>query len=563
MNNLDPKINNYNSDVSFFALGGLGEVGKNMYVFEIHKQIFIVDSGILFSDDFLLGVNYVIPDYDYLLKNESRIVGLFVTHGHEDHIGGIPYLLKKVRIPKIFVSGIAYYLLEHKLGEHKEIGALPKIEKYSHDTKYEFSHQVNVSFIRLNHSIPDTFGIVFNTKYGNIFYTGDFKIDYTPVGPEAQYDKLIKIKQEGVLCLLSDSTNAEQSGLVQSESTIGASINELFVNIADRIIIVTFASNFYRIKQIVEAAIQTKRKVAVFGRSMEKALEIGKKHGYLNIPEGTLVTSNNIHKYRDIILLCTGSQGEPLAALSRIANNTHRQIKLSPKDTIIFSSSPIPGNQENINKIFDLLFKKNVNVITHGPLINTHVSGHGNQNDLKLMLSLTKPKYFIPVHGEHRMLIAHKNLALECGIPESNIFILENGQMVNLAPEKAAITQKMNVGNVFIDASGIDDVGNAILKERRSLSEKGLFSVVMSIDLKRKKVLNLPTIVSRGFIYMKDNQEMIKQISYDIKNSIETAIKQDEVQKETLNKIIVDYLASKIYGITLRNPIIIPIILTV
>ncbi|WP_341833671.1 Ribonuclease J [Candidatus Phytoplasma asteris] len=563
MNNLDPKINSYNSDVSFFALGGLGEVGKNMYVFEIHKQIFIVDSGILFSDDFLLGVNYVIPDYDYLLKNESRVVGLFVTHGHEDHIGGIPYLLKKVRIPKIFVSGIAYYLLEHKLAEHKEIGTLPKIEKYSHDTKYEFRHQVNVSFIRLNHSIPDTFGIVFNTKYGNIFYTGDFKIDYTPVGPEAEYDKLIKIKQEGVLCLLSDSTNAEQSGLVQSESTIGDSINELFVNIADRIIIVTFASNFYRIKQIVEAAIQTKRKVAVFGRSMEKALEIGKKHGYLNIPEGALVTNNNIHKYRDIILLCTGSQGEPLAALSRMANNTHRQIKLSPKDTIIFSSSPIPGNQENINKIFDLLFKKNVNIITHGPLIKTHVSGHGNQNDLKLMLSLTKPKYFIPVHGEHRMLIAHKNLALECGIPESNIFILENGQMVNLAPEKAAITQKMNVGNIFIDASGIDNVGNSILKERRSLSEKGLFSVVMSIDLKRKKVLNLPTIVSRGFIYMKDNQEMIKQISYDIKNSIETAIKQDEVQKETLNKIIVDYLASKIYGITLRNPIIIPIILTV
>jgi ribonuclease J len=296
---------------------------------------------------------------------------------------------------------------------------------------------------------------------------------------------------------------------------------------------------------------------------MEKALEIGKKHGYLNIPEDTFVTSNNIHKYRDIILLCTGSQGEPLAALSRIANNTHRQIKLSPKDTIIFSSSPIPGNQENINKIFDLLFKKNVNVITHGPLFNTHASGHGNQNDLKLMLSLIKPKYFIPVHGEHRMIIAHKNLALECGIPESNIFVLENGQMVNLAPEKASIIQKINVGNVFIDASGIYDVENAILKERRSLSEKGLFSVVMSIDLKRKKVLNLPTIVSRGFIYMKDNQEMIKQISYDIKNSIETAIKQDEVSKETLNKIIVDYLASKIYGITLRNPIIIPIILTV
>ncbi|MBP5835882.1 ribonuclease J [Candidatus Phytoplasma meliae] len=562
MNNTITKFSSSNNDISFFALGGLGEVGKNMYVFEIEKQIFIVDSGILFSDNFLLGVNYVIPDYQYLRENESRIMGLFITHGHEDHIGGVPYLLKKVRIPKIFVSGIAYYLVEHKLLEHKDIGSFPQIEKFHADSCYYFKN-VSISFIRVNHSIPDTFGIVLKTKYGNIFYTGDFKIDYTPVGPAAEYDKLIKIKQEGVLCLLSDSTNAEQEGLVQSESTIGHSINELFVQIPDRIIVVTFASNFYRIKQIVEATILTKRKIAVFGRSMEKALEIGQKHGYLDIPAGTLIASHNIHKYRDIILLCTGSQGEPLAALSRIANNTHRQIKLHPKDTIIFSSSPIPGNQENINKIFDLLFKKDVNVIVHGPLINTHVSGHGNQNDLKLMLTLTKPKYFIPVHGEHRMLMAHKNLALECGIPLKNIFILENGQTVTFTPEKALISKQLTVDNVFIDASGIDDLGSEVLKERRNLSQEGLFSVVMSIDVKNKKVLNSPTIVSRGFIYMKGNQEMIKKISFDIKKNVENAIRNKPIKKEVLNQLIIDYLSGKIYEITLRNPIIIPIILSI
>ncbi|CCP88440.1 ribonuclease J [Candidatus Phytoplasma solani] len=561
MNIIAPNLSNNNLDISFFALGGLGEVGKNMYVLEIQRQIFIIDSGILFSDNFLLGINYVIPDYKYLKENEDRIVGLFITHGHEDHIGGIPYLLKKVRIPKIFVSGIAYHLIEYKLSEHKDIRNLPKIEQYNADSCFEFKH-ATVSFIRVNHSIPDTFGIVVKTAYGNIFYTGDFKIDYTPVGPEAEYDKLVKIKQEGVLLLLSDSTNAEQEGIVPSESTIGHSINELFVKIPDRIIIVTFASNFYRIKQIVEATILTKRKIAVFGRSMEKALEIGQKNGYLNIPAGTLIPNHSIHKYRDIILLCTGSQGEPLAALSRIVNHTHKQIKLNSKDTIIFSSSPIPGNQENINKIFDLLFKKDVNVITHGPLVHTHVSGHGNQNDLKLILSLVKPKYFIPVHGEHRMLMAHKQLALECGIPEDHIFILANGQMISLTPDKAEVTEQLSMEDIFIDASGVDDLGTTILKERRNLSQEGLFSVVMSIDVKRKKVLNLPTIVSRGFIYMKGNQDMIKKISYDIKNSVENAIKSNPIDKKVLYKIIINHLAAKIHEITLRNPIIIPIILT-
>ncbi|AGL89941.1 ribonuclease J [Candidatus Phytoplasma australiense] len=562
MNNVTSNIDLNKLDVSFFALGGLGEVGKNMYVFEIGKEIFIVDSGFSFSENFLLGINYVIPDYQYLRDNESRIVGLFITHGHEDHIGGIPYLLKKVHIPKIFVSGIAYHLLRYKLLEHKDVGALPPMVNYNADSCYHFQN-ASISFIRVNHSIPDTFGIVIKTKYGNLFYTSDFKIDYTPVGPPAEYEKLIKIRQEGVLCLLSDSTNAEQEGVVKSESTIGHSIDELFVQIPDRIIIVTFASNFYRIKQIVEATILTKRKIAVFGRSMKKSLEIGQKNGYLNIPEGTLVPSHNIHKYRDIILLCTGSQGEPLAALSRMANNSHRQIKLNYKDTIIFSSSPIPGNQENINKTLDLLLQKNVNVITHGPLINTHVSGHGNQNDLKLMLTLIQPKYFIPVHGERRMLQAHKNLAVECNISEENIFILDNGQRISLIPDEAHIVNTIPMEDVFLDASGMNYLGNSILQERRFLSQEGLFAVVMSIDVKKKQILSSPTIVSRGFIYMKSNQELIKKISLDIKNSIEKAIKNNEVDKEVLKKIIIDYLFTKIYQMTFRKPIIIPIILTI
>ncbi|NWN46017.1 ribonuclease J [Candidatus Phytoplasma pruni] len=556
--NVSPK----DFDIVFYALGGLGEVGKNMYVFEIDQKIFIVDSGISFSDDSFLGVNYIIPSYEYLLQNEHKIVGLFITHGHEDHIGSIPFLLKRISIPKIYVTGIAYDLIELKLIDYKLNKYISILEKYNHNSKFVFDN-TEVSFIRLNHSIPDTFGIAFKNNDNVVFYTGDFKIDNTPEGPLAEYSKLSDLGKNGVLCLFSDSTNSQNEGMIQSEHKIGATINQLFYKIKGRIVIVTFASNFYRIKQIIEASVLTGRKVAVFGRSMEKAIETGMKNGYLKIPKDTILNNNDIEKYDDVTLLCTGSQGEPLAALSRMANGIHRQVKLNQKDTVIFSSSPIPGNQDSINKILDLLFKMDVEVITHGLLVDTHTSGHASQNDLKLMLNLIKPKYFIPVHGEHVMLIHHKRLAIECGVEPDNILILDNGDAVGISQEKTQLIGRVPSDNIYIDGSGVEDVGNLILKERRILNEEGLLSVVISIDLKQKKILNFPMIVSRGFIYMKTNQELIKKLSSDVKKMVQNLLRLDKVNKSYLKKSVIDFITPRIYESTLRNPIIIPIILTV
>ncbi|MFB5029816.1 MAG: Ribonuclease J1 [Candidatus Phytoplasma pruni] len=549
-------------DIVFYALGGLGEVGKNMYVFEIDKKIFIVDSGISFSDDSFLGVNYIIPSYEYLLQNEHKIMGLFITHGHEDHIGSIPFLLKRINIPKIYVTGIAYDLIELKLIDYKLNKYISILEKYNNNSKFVFDN-TEVSFIRLNHSIPDTFGIVFKNNDNVVFYTGDFKIDNTPEGPLAEYAKLSDLGKNGVLCLFSDSTNSQNEGMIQSEHKIGTTINQLFYKIKGRIVIVTFASNFYRIKQIIEASVLTGRKVAVFGRSMEKAIETGMKNGYLKISKDTILNNNDIEKYDDVTLLCTGSQGEPLAALSRMANGIHRQVKLNQKDTVIFSSSPIPGNQDSINKILDLLFKMNVEVIAHGLLVDTHASGHASQNDLKLMLNLIKPKYFIPVHGEHVMLIHHKQLAIECGIEPGNILILDNGDAVGISQEKTQLIGRVPTDNIYIDGSGVEDVGNLILKERRILNEEGLLSVIISIDLKQKKILNFPMIVSRGFIYMKTNQELIKKISSDVKKMVQNLLRLDKVNKSYLKKSVIDFITPRIYESTLRNPIIIPIFLMV
>lgn len=546
-------------EIGIFALGGLGEVGKNTYVFEINNQIFLVDAGILFPDNHLLGIDYVIPDYQYLIDNQERIVGLFITHAHEDHIGGIPYLLKKVQIPKIYASGIAVDMIEYKINEHDLTS--PPIEVFKSHYKYKFNG-VELSFIRLNHSIPDMFGFVFRTSQGIIFHTGDFKIDFTPVGPPAEYDKLAAIGSEGVLCLLSDSTNAEKADLIQSESKIGRSINELFSRIKGRIIIATFASNMYRIQQIIEASILNNRKVAVFGRSMERAIEVGQQSGYIKAPKNTIISGDQINNVSssDLTLLVTGSQGEPLAALSRIANGSHRQIKAMPGDTVIFSSSPIPGNQEGVNKTIDKLFRLNVEVITHGPLADTHTSGHGSQNDLKLMLSLTRPKFFIPIHGEHRMLKLHKSLAVECGVNPRNVLIMDNGDVAALSKDSIRLAGKVTAGDVYIDGTGIGDIGSTVIKERKILSEEGLFSIILTIDTKNKKLVTEPTIVSRGFIYMKGNEEITSELANDAK-----VVCQKELSKKSFNELnfkqaIIDHLQNKIYEMTLRKPIIIPII---
>ena len=547
-------------EVGVFALGGLGEVGKNMYVFEISERIYIVDSGILFPDDHLLGIDYVIPDYQYLVENEERIEGLFITHAHEDHIGGIPYLLRKVKIPKIYASGVAVDMIEYKLNEHKDVVS-PQIEVFKSHYKYRFK-DLEISFIRLNHSIPDIFKIVFKTIHGNIFHTGDFKIDFTPVGPPAEYDKLAKIGAEGTLLLLSDSTNAEREGIIESDSKIGKSISDLFSKIQGRIIIATFASNMYRIQQIIQSSVNNKRKIAVFGRSMERAIEVGRQSGYIKIPKGFLLEHNEINKVRDseLTIIVTGSQGEPFAALSRIANGSHRQIKAHKGDTVIFSSSPIPGNQEGVNRTINKLFRLDVEVITHGPLADTHTSGHGSQHDLKLMLSLTKPKFFIPVHGEHRMQKFHRELAIECGVKKENILILDNGEVAGVTKDTMRLAGTVPSGDVYIDGTGIGDIGSTVIKERKYLSEEGLFTIVLTINSETRKVISNPSVVSRGFIYMRGNEEITKNLINLATKEVELELTQKSLNLLNLKNKITDVLEKNIYDLTMRKPVVITVI---
>lgn len=553
------KIKNKN-EFCIFALGGLGEVGKNMYIYEYKDQIFIIDSGILFPDEHLLGVDYVIPDYQYLIDNQEKIVGLFITHGHEDHIGGIPFLLKKVKIPKIYAAGVAVDLIENKLTEHKELKNTPIVEFKSHFT-FNFKG-VELSFIRLNHSIPDAFALVFKTEQGNIIHTGDFKIDFTPVGPAAEYEKLAKIGTEGVLCLLSDSTNAMLEGFTESEKKVGASIKELFSHIDSRIIVATFASNMYRVQQIVEASYLNNRKVAIFGRSMEKTIEVGQEIGYIKAPKNTFIDPSQLNNFKphEVTLLCTGSQGEPMAALSRVANGSHKQIKLIPGDTVIFSSSPIPGNQEGVNRTINLLFKHGANVITHSPLTDTHTSGHAGQGELKLLLSLLRPKYFMPVHGEYRMQKVHANLAIECGVHPDNTFVLENGEVLALTNKTAKVIGSVQSGDIYIDGTGVGDIGSSIIKERKSLSEDGLFSIIITIDPKKLTIPVEPQVVSRGFIYMKDSEELTKNFVNSAKNFLINEIhKAKSINVNALKHSLTDFLNHLIYEHTDRKPIVIPI----
>ena len=547
-------------DLAFFALGGLGEVGKNMYILQYDNQIFIIDAGILFPDEHLLGVDYVIPDFSYLKQNEEKIQGLFITHAHEDHIGGIPYLLKQVKIPKIYAAGIAVDLIQNKLMEHKDLPPIQIVEFKSYFT-YKFK-EIELSFIRLNHSIPDSFAFVFKTPYGNFVHTGDFKIDFTPVGPQAEYEKLAKLGSEGVLCLAADSTNALVSGFTESEQKIGKSIKELFTHIKGRAIVATFASNIYRVSQIVEASVINKRKVAVFGRSMAKTIEIGQQVGYIKPPKGTIIEPENIVNYKpeEITLLCTGSQGEPLAALSRIAGGTHKQIKLIPGDTIIFSSNPIPGNQEGVNKTINLLIKNGCNVITHSPLTDTHTSGHASQGELKLIQALLKPKYFLPVHGEYRMQRVHADLAISCGVKKENAFVLENGDVFSVNERGARIAGHVHYGEVYIDGNQIGDVSGSIIRERKVLSEDGLFSLVITI-CPDKKILPIdPQVVSRGFIYMKDSEDLTRHIVDLAKRFIINEM--NKVKLVNLNILkynVQDYLTKLIYDETDRKPMILPI----
>jgi len=550
-------------EVGVFALGGLGEVGKNMYCVEYQDEIVIIDAGIMFPDDELLGIDYVIPDYTYLQENEHKIKGLFITHGHEDHIGGIPWLLRHVKVPKIYANGLAVGLIKKKMQEHRGIH-YNLLEFFENDI-IRFNN-LKVSFFRTNHSIPDSHGIVVKTPQGKIVHTGDFKFDFTPTGPDADYAKMARLGSEGVQLLLSDSTNAEVEAFTKSETTVSENIRDIFSRIDGRAVIATFASNVYRVQQIIEASIATNRKVAVFGRSMERTIEVGQEMGYIEAPHGTFVGARALKHFNpeEITILCTGSQGEPFAALSRIANGSHRQIKVQDGDTVIFSSSPIPGNKASINRTINQLFKRGADVIVHSPLSDTHTSGHAGAEELKLMLKLMKPRFFMPVHGEFRMLKKHAQTAVATGLREDRTFVLDNGDVLALSGGSARIAGNVRAQSVFIDGKGIGDIGNVVLRDRRILSEDGLLTTIITIDKETRQLIDKPVIVSRGFVYMKDHTELTNEISHMVNQHVEELIKRkQDVPVPTIKKEVTNLLNDYIYTKTERSPMILPVVVTV
>lgn len=556
MTNISLKPN----EVGVFAIGGLGEIGKNTYGIEYQDEIIIVDAGIKFPEDDLLGIDYVIPDYSYIVDNLDRVKALVITHGHEDHIGGIPFLLKQANIP-IYAGPLALALIRGKLEEHG-LWREATVYEINHNTELTFKN-MSVTFFKTTHSIPEPVGIVIHTPQGKIICTGDFKFDFTPVGDPADLQRMAALGEEGVLCLLSDSTNAEIPTFTNSEKVVGQSILKIIEGIYGRIIFASFASNIYRLQQAAEAAVKTGRKIAVFGRSMEKAIVNGIELGYIKVPNGTFIEPSelkNLHA-SEVLIMCTGSQGESMAALARIANGTHRQVILQPGDTVIFSSSPIPGNTTSVNKLINTIQEAGVDVI-HGKVNNIHTSGHGGQQEQKLMLSLIKPKYFMPVHGEYRMQKVHAGLAMDIGIPKENIFIMENGDVLALTSDSARIAGHFNAQDIYVDGNGIGDIGAAVLRDRRDLSEDGVVLAVATVDFNTQMILAGPDILSRGFIYMRESGDLIRESQRVLFNAIRIALKNKDASIQSVNGAIVNALRPFLYEKTEREPIIIPMVLT-
>ncbi len=564
----DKKANAYSGvnydvkhDTLVYALGGLGEVGKNMYCFEQDNEIIIVDAGVKFPDDDLLGVEYVIPDYTHLIKNQDKIKALIITHGHEDHIGGIPFLLMACKIDKIYAPRFAKALIEKKLNERRR-KFNTKIIEINEDSSISTNY-FKVGFFNTIHSIPDSLGVLINTPNGRIVETGDFKFDLTPVGANADYQKMAYIGASGVTLLMSDSTNSEVEGFSISEKKVAQTVLDITKKTPGRLIVSTFASNVNRLAQIIKAAHECGRKVLVLGRSMENVVEIGKQLKTIDVPDDTFISQDVVNTYppEKVCIVCTGSQGETLAALSRIANGVHKYIKIIPGDTVVLSSNPIPGNALNVSGIVNQLVRNGAKVLENATFQSLHTTGHASREEQKLMMQLIKPKYFMPVHGEYKMLKLHAATGKEVGIPEENCFICANGDALVLRDgEIFRSNTRIQTDAIYVDGRDVSGLSTSVLKDRQILADNGMVAVVVCIDSRVNKILCKPGIVSRGFVYLKENQEMIKEAEVLVYDALRSAMKQ-KVTFNDLKNCIKNTLEPYLYSKTHRNPIVIPVIL--
>ncbi len=545
------------------SLGGLQEIGKNMTVFEYDNDIIIVDCGLAFPEDDMLGIDLVIPDITYLMKNMDKIRGIVLSHGHEDHIGALPYILKELNVP-VFGTLLTLGLLENKLKEHG-LNKLVTLHTVVPGEKVKLG-QFQVEFIHTNHSIADAVALAISTPVGVIVHTGDFKVDYTPIdGDVMDIHRFAELGKEGVLLLLSDSTNAERKGFTMSESSVGGVFDNIFSETPkNRIMVATFSSNIHRIQQIVNSAYKFGRKVAIIGRSMVNAVKTSIELEYLNMPDNTLIDISEIKNYTDdkLVIITTGSQGETMSALSRIASNEHKQVSIRPGDKIIISASSIPGNEKNISNVINDLTKKGADVVYEG-IADIHVSGHARQEELKLMLSLIKPKYFMPVHGEYVHLLSHKDIALSLGIPKENIFVMNIGDVLELSKRDAKINGTVPAGQVLVDGLGVGDVGNIVLRDRKNLSENGLMVVVVTIDSASGSIIAGPDIISRGFVYVRESEDLMDEAKKVINEALEKCEIKHISGWSNIKNTIKDTLKNFLWQKTKRSPMILPIIMEI
>lgn len=550
--------------LSIFALGGVNEIGKNMYVVQYGDDMIVIDCGGKFPDETLLGIDLIIPDITYLEENRDKIRALIVTHGHEDHIGGIPYFLKKLNVP-IYATRFTLGLIELKLDEHRLTGDTQLVEVHA-ESNLTFG-EVGVSFFRVSHSIPDCLGIVLHTPEGNVVHTGDFKFDLTPANHQhSDIHKMAEIGKKGVLALISESTNAERKGLTPSEEMVGNHMDEAFLRADGKIFVSTFASNVNRVQQVVDAAIKTNRKLALIGRSMVNVVQVAMERGYVTIPEGMIIDARSANELapEKVAVLCTGSQGEPMAALSRLSTGNYRDMVIYPGDTVILAASPIPGNEKDVSRIIDNLFQLGAKVIYgSGSTTGMHVSGHGYQEDLKLMLTLMKPTYFIPIHGEYRMLHHHRLLAESVGVEKGNSFIIKNGDVVDIENGVAVQTRSIPNGDTYVDGVSVGDVGEIVLRDRRQLSEDGMVVIVITLSKADRKIIQGPDTITRGFVYVKDSEDLIREINRLTKKTINDLqaenVRQWNVMKQNIKKSVGHYLFTQ----TKRKPMILPVIIEI